>query len=497
MTIGAPSAILPDTTYYEDDSSKEQILSLFEASTLKSLKAYGYTEKEAKNLIKKTLAFDAQLVPYLMSNEEASDAANLIHITSITDLDKQTGTVLLGTFANDLVAADISEVNIENTKFIESFDKIVHPDNFELIKAWMIVNNILSNSTLLTEEFRQASSDYNLALSGTSELLPKEEVATQQAIGVFSETVSVYYGNKYFGKNAKQDVTKMIDSIMAVYKERLQNNTWLSDSTKKTAIEKLDNMNYFIGYPETISELTSQYKIDKNSSYFDNLREISRMDLTYLLDNFSNPIDKSSWIAPAFQVNAFYAPSTNSIYFPAAILNEPMYSEKQSLAENYGGIGAVIGHEITHAFDNNGAKYDKDGNFVEWWIAEDYAAFEHKTEEMVQLFDGIEIYDKKVNGKMTVSENIADAGGLSASLEALIKTDSTVDKKEFFESWAKIWAQKERLQYAQLLLDVDTHSPNELRVNVQLKNMDAFYQTYPINESDAMYLPEEKRVTIW
>ncbi|HFI0672223.1 TPA: M13-type metalloendopeptidase [Streptococcus suis] len=497
MTIGAPSAILPDTTYYEDDSSKEQILSLFESSTLKSLKAYGYAEKEAKNLIEKTLAFDEQLVPYLMSNEEASDAANLIHITSITDLDKQTGTVLLGTFANDLVAADISEVNIENTKFIESFDKIVHPDNFELIKAWMIVKNILSNSTLLTEEFRQASSDYDLALSGTSELLPKEEVATQQAIGVFSETVSVYYGNKYFGKNAKHDVTKMIDSIMAVYKERLQNNTWLSDSTKKTAIEKLDNMNYYIGYPETVSELTSQYKIDKNSSYFDNLREISRMDLAYLLDNFSNPIDKSSWIAPAFQVNAFYAPSTNSIYFPAAILNEPMYSEKQSLAENYGGIGAVIGHEITHAFDNNGAKYDKDGNYVEWWTAEDYAAFELRTEEMVQLFDGIEIYDKKVNGKMTVSENIADAGGLSASLEALIKADPTVDKKEFFESWAKIWAQKERLQYAQLLLDVDTHSPNELRVNVQLKNMDAFYQTYQINETDAMYLPEEERVTIW
>ena len=195
-------------------------------------------------------------------------------------------------------------------------------------------------------------------------------------------------------------------------------------------------------------------------------------------------------------VNAYYNPSLNHICFPAAILQKPFYSLEQSKSENYGGIGAVIGHEISHAFDNNGSQFDENGNLNNWWTKEDYEIFESKAKAMIDLFDGIPFAGDKINGKLTVSENIADAGGLSCALEAL-KNGGEYNLEEFFINWAKIWRIKARPEFLSMIIKVDVHAPGELRANIQPKNLDDFYTTFGITEKDEMYLEPEKRVNIW
>lgn len=302
---------------------------------------------------------------------------------------------------------------------------------------------------------------------------------------------------KHFGQAAKSDVTNMIDHIIDVYRSRLRQNDWLSDQTKAEAINKLEKMHYYIGYPDKVSDLTKSFDVDEQKTYFENLANVTRVQVKYNFDNYNKPVDKSIWSMASYDVNAYYTPVENAIYFPAGILQAPFYSQKQSVASNYGGIGTVIGHEITHAFDNNGAQFDEAGDMKDWWTKADYKAFEQKTKAMQNLFDGIKIYGKTVNGKQTVSENIADAGGLSASYQALQSADKDAKVKEYFENWARIWRQKSSLQYAQYAMSLDVHAPNELRANVQLKNFDPFYEAYSIKKGDDMYLPKKDRVSIW
>ncbi|BDP45616.1 hypothetical protein EfmJHP9_04860 [Enterococcus faecium] len=222
----------------------------------------------------------------------------------------------------------------------------------------------------------------------------------------------------------------------------------------------------------------------------------SKLTLKDRFSKWNKPVDRSEWEMSADTVNAYYHPFRNVIVFPAAILQAPFYSLEQSSSANYGGIGAVIAHEISHAFDNNGALFDEYGNLNNWWTEEDLTQFQNKAQAMIEEFDGLPFADGKVNGKLTVSENIADAGGLSCALEAA-KTESDLSIEEFFVNWATIWRTKAKKEYQQLLLQIDVHAPAKLRANVQPKNLDEFYETFGITEQDAMYLAPEKRVRIW
>lgn len=235
---------------------------------------------------------------------------------------------------------------------------------------------------------------------------------------------------------------------------------------------------------------------EEGGTLLSNALAFSKIELKERFGRWNQPVDRTEWEMSADTVNAYYHPFRNVIVFPAAILQAPFYSLEQSSSANYGGIGAVIAHEISHAFDNNGALFDEYGNLNNWWTEEDLAHFQEKAQAMIEEFDGLSFADGTVNGKLTVSENIADAGGLSCALEAA-KTEADHSLADFFVSWATIWRTKAKKEYQQLLLQIDVHAPAKLRANIQPQNLMEFYETFAITEEDAMYLPPEKRVHIW
>ena len=251
-----------------------------------------------------------------------------------------------------------------------------------------------------------------------------------------------------------------------------------------------------MGYPDELDPLYTKFSVDESASLLDNDHEFTKIILKDHYGRLTKPVDRTRWGMPAHMVNAYYNPSFNIIVFPAAILQAPFYSLDQPASANYGGIGAVIAHEISHAFDNNGAKFDEYGNMNNWWTDADLKHFQELAEKMIKQFDGLTTPAGKVNGKLVVSENIADAGGLSCALQAA-KEDGSADLRAFFINWARIWCMKSSLERQKLLLAIDVHSPHELRANIQVKNLDDFYQTFNVQPGDGMYLPASERVNIW
>ena len=279
-------------------------------------------------------------------------------------------------------------------------------------------------------------------------------------------------------------------------KKRLKENTWLEDETKKYAVKKLETLNILVGYPDKYDEVYDKLVVDEKESFFSNTMRFSKIMAEHEYAKWNTTVKKLEWGMSSNTVNAYYNPSVNHICFPAAILQAPFYSLTQTKSENYGGIGAVIGHEISHAFDNNGSQFDENGNLKNWWTKKDYETFDEKAKAMIDLFDGIEFSGGKINGKLTVSENIADAGGLSCALEAL-KNGGEYNLEEFFINWAKIWRIKAKKEYLDYVIKVDVHAPGELRANIQPRNLDDFYKTFNVEENDKMYLEKKKRVNIW
>jgi putative endopeptidase len=367
------------------------------------------------------------------------------------------------------------------------------------MKSWMRAAFLKDNADYLGyDDFLLPKLRYEMSAEGSEELQDMKLTALDTMSDLFGQAIGIYYGKKYFGEEAKADVLKMIDSLLAVYRGRIASKDWLKDATKQTAIRKIDTMTIRVGYPE---EMPPQYKLytftpSPKGSLYANTVTLQRAVLGHQYSLFGKQCDRTLWEMNAYTVNAYYSPNDNSINFPAAILNPPFYSKDQSAEKNLGGIGAVIGHEISHAFDSNGSLYDEYGNMKNWWTAEDRANFEERTKAMIALFDGIPYEGGKINGAQTLGENTADAGGISVALEAA-QAIPDVSLSAFFQQWAAVWRLKIRPELALRRLTEDVHSPGKLRVNVQLSNSDGFYETYEIKETDKMYLAPEKRVKIW
>ncbi|WP_019791615.1 M13-type metalloendopeptidase, partial [Streptococcus sobrinus] len=299
-----------------------------------------------------------------------------------------------------------------------------------------------------------------------------------------------------FSPEAKSDVEAKVATMIEVYKERLAKNDWLQKATIDKAITKLNAITPHIGYPEKLPETYEKKVINENLSLVENAQMLSQISIAHAWSKWNQPVDRSEWHMPAHMVNAYYDPQQNQIVFPAAILQAPFYSLTQSSSANYGGIGAVIAHEISHAFDTNGASFDENGSLKNWWTEADYAAFKERTDKVVQQFDGLDFAGGKINGKLTVSENVADLGGLACALEAA-KKDADFSAKDYFTNFATIWRMKAREEYLQLLISIDVHAPGKLRTNVQVANFDDFFTTFEVKEGDGMWRAPEDRVIIW
>ena len=497
LTFSGAGLILPDTTYYADEHPrKAELLDFYVNNTVAILREFGFSENEAQQQAENTVKFDAILAQYVNTSEEWAKYAELYHPIAISEFTSHIKSVPFAQIIDTLIGKLPEKVVVYEKRFYENFDKIVNADNFELIKSWMLVKLLRGSTQYLSDGLRILGSEFSRKLSGTSEARSQEKHAFDLATSQYSQAVGLYYGHKYFGEAAKADVKRMTSEMIKVYQERLDKNTWLSRATIDKAIQKLDAMTVFIGFPDKLPEIYKQFTVSHDSLYSNIARfDVARSHHHYA--KFNEDVDKTEWHMPAHMVNAYFSPDSNTIVFPAAILQKPFYSAtEQTTSQNYGGIGAVIAHEISHAFDNNGALFDEFGNMNNWWSDEDFKAFEDKQELMIAEFDGLEIAGGKVNGKLVVSENIADAGGLTAAMTAALR-EPDADLKAFFTQWGEIWRLKASEEYQQMLLSMDVHAPGKLRANVQASNLDEFFETFDIKSGDGMWREPSERVKIW
>lgn len=495
LDLDVASTILPDKTYYDQEQG-EQLLGVYTEMSEKVMAQLGMDEESVKKHVENTIAFDKLLAPHTMSNEELADYTKQYNPRTIEEVNGYTDLFKFDDIIKRLVGETVDQVIVTQPTYFADFNEIFNADNFELIKSWTLVRFVNSTTGYLSEELRQLGSQYSLALSGRASTQSPEKAAYYLAYGQFSEVIGKYYGEKYFGEEAKADVEAMIERMINIYEERLRANEWLSKDTIDKAIVKLETLEPLIGFPEKIKPIYSKYKVNEEASVFANAQEFSEIAARNHFAKWDTEVDRTEWGMPASLVNAYFSPTSNVICFPAAILQAPFYDVSQSRSENFGGIGAVIAHEISHAFDNNGAKFDEKGNLENWWTEGDYAEFNKRSQAMIDQFEGLETEGGTVNGTLTVSENIADQGGLTIAYLAMLKEEDA-DIESFFYNWARIWCQKARPEYVQLLLNVDVHAPASLRANIQPQNIDGFHEYFGTEPGDDMYRAPEDRVIIW
>ena len=490
--------ILPDTTYYEEGNEKgPELLAIWRQMMEKLLPKFEFSEAEIKDILDKVIAADAELAKYVLSNEERSEYNKLYHPYEWADFKALVPELPLDAFFTEVIGQTPDKIIVPEERFWKEFaPKYYSAANWETIHAKLKLGAALDWTSFLTEEIRVLSGEYGRIITGIPEPRPKEKAALALAEGPYSQALGLWYAGEKFSPEAKADVEHKVATMIDVYKERLEKADWLAPETREKAIVKLNVITPHIGYPEKLPETYAKKIIDESKTLVENAQALYEISIAHTWSKWNQPVDRSEWHMPAHLVNAYYDPQQNQIVFPAAILQAPFYDLHQSSSANYGGIGAVIAHEISHAFDTNGASFDEHGSLKDWWKPEDYEAFTARTQKVIDQFEGQDSYGAKINGKLTVSENVADLGGIAAALEAA-KKEEDFSAEEFFTNFARIWRMKARTEYMQLLASVDVHAPGKLRTNVQLPNFDEFFETFDVKEGDGMWRAPEDRVIIW
>lgn len=499
LMISGPSTILPDTTYYKEEMKPQHdaLLGVWSQMVATILKYTVLTEEEQKTYLENTIKFDAIIATLVKSSEEWSEYVKTYNPMPTKRVATMLRPMRFKKLLQDLYGDAIpEEIIVADPRFLKGFKTLYSEENFELYKCWAYVKKVLGACSYLSEELREIASTYSKVLSGAQDIPTIEKQAYRLTSSYFSEPIGLYYGKTYFGETAKKDVVEMVNEIIDTYKVRIERNDFLSEETKRKAIVKLNKIVVKMGYPDKADELYDKLTFNTKGSLYTALLDMNAILIKDNLDKLYKDVDRSKWVMAGHVVNACYNPFTNDITFPAAILQKPFYSVKQSRSENLGGIGAVIGHEISHAFDNNGAKCDENGNLNNWWTKEDEKKFVQKTKAMIREFEGIELDWGKVNAKFIVSENIADNGGMAVTLE-IMSAMKDADYEAYFKNWAKIWCMKGRDEYLKLLLQIDVHAPSYLRANMQPRNFTEWYDTFKVTKDDKMYIAPNKRVVIW
>ena len=378
----------------------------------------------------------------------------------------------------------------------------------EALRHYVAAHYIDAAASYLSEEFALASFEFfGKTMSGTQEIRPRWKRAMGVPNSILSEAVGQIYVSKYFPESEKARVELMVSNIQKAFSKHIEALDWMSDATKAKAQEKLAAFTVKIGYPNKWKDY-STLAVDPAKSYWANVVEANRWYTADSMSEVGKPVDREKWMMPPQMVNAYYMPTTNEICFPAAILQPPFYNPNADDAVNYGAIGVVIAHEMTHGFDDQGSQFDKEGNMNDWWTAEDRTAFEAKTQVLVDQFNAIEILPGLfADGKYSLGENIADQGGLRLAFTGLTDyawaegrpedIDGFTGEQRFYIGYATLWAQNITDQEKERLTKVDVHSLGRNRVNATLRNIQSFYDAFGISEGDAMFMPVEERVTIW
>lgn len=496
LFAGDPGLILPEKGYYDEGNPQgPQLLATWSTMVTKLLEKLGYDQAAAEQVVAGAKEFDALLVPHVKSAEEAADYSKMYNPQSLAEFAGHTQVLDLKALLAGLVPHPVDQVIVTEPAYFEALDGILK-DHFASFKAWLIARTVTGNASLVTDEVRILGGTYSRTVSGTKAAVNHRKFAYYLTMSYFGAVIGKYYGETYFGARAKEDVRRMVHQMIAVYKHRLEQNDWLTPATREQAVVKLNALGVQVGYPDRLPKLYDQLQVPAEANLMTAVTALDRVASADTFQRVGQAVDRDRWEMSAATVNAYYHPFMNMIVFPAAVLQAPFYSLSQTTSQNYGGIGAVIAHEISHAFDNNGALFDEHGNLHNWWTKEDQAHFKDLAQQMIAEFDGLPFAGKTVNGKLTVSENIADAGGLSCALAAA-QEEADYDPQAFFLNWGRIWRMKATKEYQQLLLAVDVHAPNKLRANVQAQNLAEFYRAFNVQAGDGMYRAPADRVAIW
>ena len=498
VMIQGPSVILPDVTYYREEMAQQAaaILGMWANMARAVLAKTDLSEEEQAKYLEDTLAFDRLLSTVVKSREEWSEYVKMYNPMKTSKVVSMLKPLNFRKLLKDLFGQAPENIIVTEPRYFKAFKEIFNEETFELYKHWAYVKGLLRACPYLTEELRELGGIYQRALSGIAAMSSTEKFAYNLASGLYSEPVGLYYGQKYFGEEAKKDIVSIVHEIIDTYKARIAKNDILEPQTKEKALLKLSTMGVKMGYPDKVRDIYAKLVFNPDDSLLDIILTLSEIRTLDMLAKLDKPTEPENWAMPGHLVNACYDPSVNDITFPAAILQAPFYSLKQTRSENLGGIGAVIGHEISHAFDSNGAKCDENGNINNWWTEDDFKRFETKVNQMIEQFDGIELPWGKVNGAFIVSENMADNGGMSVTLDIMSRMENA-SYEEYFCNWARVWCQKARPEYSQMLLAVDVHGPCILRANMPPRNFGEWYEAFSVTENDKMYIAPEKRIIIW
>ena len=499
---------LGEREYYLDgDDHTKEIRTKFEEHVDKMFQLAGFTAEEAQKAAKNVMKVETRLAEVSKSAVELRDPyANYNKIT-VAQLKKEVPSIDWDAYFTTIGLKDLQDVNVGQMDEIKTVADLLKKEDLDVLKAYLQWNVINTASSYLSDNFVAQNFDfYGRTLSGTKEMQPRWKRAVSAVNGVLGEAVGQMYTEKYFPAAAKERMIKLVGNLQKALGERIQGLEWMSEETKAKALEKLAAFHVKVGYPDKWRDYSS-LEI-KNDSYWANIIRSNHFDHDKMIAKAGKPVDKDEWLMTPQTVNAYYNPTTNEICFPAAILQYPFFDMNADDACNYGAIGVVIGHEMTHGFDDQGRQYDKDGNLKDWWTPEDAKNFKERAQVLVDYFGNIEVLPGlKANGELTLGENIADHGGLQVSFLALQKAmaENPLGKDEhgftpeqrFFLSYANVWADNTRDEQIRLQTKSDPHSLGRWRVNAALPHISMWYDAFGVKEGDALYLPVEKRASIW
>ncbi|KJJ38728.1 M13 family metallopeptidase [Aequorivita vladivostokensis] len=501
---------LPDRDFYTStDPASVKIREQYVDHITRMLQFLGDSEESARKQAETILAFETKLATPRLDKVASRDFRNFNNPRSIAELQQMLPQIQWEkAFEQMGIDKKLDTVIVMQPKYMETLKQMFSKPDFDTWRTVMRWSTLNSSAGMLTTEIDKANFDfYETTLKGTKKQKPADERALATVNGSVGEALGKLYVDEMFPPEAKAKAESMIENVIAAYKDRINALEWMSDSTKVKAIEKLDKFTVKVGYPDKWKDYSSM-EVKPGNTYYDNMVAVQTWNLKDNLEKIDEPVDRTEWGMSPQTVNAYFNPFNNEIVFPAAILQPPFYDYKADEAVNYGGIGAVIGHEISHAFDDSGSRFDANGNLVNWWTETDLKNFTERGDKLAEQYSNVEVLDSVyINGKFTLGENIGDLGGVLGAYDGLQRfykengrpdnIDGFTPEQRFFMSWATVWRTKSRDEALRNQVKTDPHSPGMVRATQPLLNVDAFYEAFDIKEGDPMYLAPEDRVRIW